>query len=213
MLHKASKRLSTRRTTTMLPSERKHIPYLALTQTCMQIRAEFRPMWLSTHRLPLNLTDTYFKAFFPTRTPRTLARFKPQTKTVIDLRIWVRKEEIDHCDVTRLFRHKARFPRCTITCQGLPDMKEKTLRELERVMNHSNPVWTEWMSGNRISQVRLRLARDKTVSLTAVVKEKFAEPWMKVISAKPPKGALEESLKRFGLEDDFWKAEFCVDYS
>ncbi|KAF2623746.1 hypothetical protein BU25DRAFT_173782 [Macroventuria anomochaeta] len=231
MLHKRPKKVcklavyhSSRKSTNLPAAERKPVPYLALTQTCMQIRAEFRPMWLSMHRVPLNFMDTYFKAFFPARIPPTLARFKPHVLTSSSLRIWVRKDDLGStancCDATRLFKHKARFPDCAITCQSLSSTEDSILRDLEWLINHKNAAWRKSVIGGSISQVRFGLDTDwdtgkKTVAVDMVVKERFAEPWMKIISAAPPKGAMERFLRHFGFElhSRPWKTRVSVDYS
>lgn len=225
VLHKTPKNVAKQRTSPWQSHQSpasngpKPFPYIALTQTCMQIRAEFRPMWLPTHRIPFNLTDSYFKAFFPTRIRKALVRFKPHADTIVGFRVWVRKGDLgtrwDGCDVTRLLRHKARFPDCTIMCRGLLAVYEKLLRASDSFLNHSNLTWLMWIRTGRISQVRLGLdpEEDDQVSWVIVVKEKFAEPWMKALSTAPPKGAWEGAMERFGFESKFEKARFSVDYS
>lgn len=47
-----------------------------------------------------------------------------------------------------------------------------------------------------------------------VMKERFAEPWMKVISVKPSNDLVEGFLDQFGFESDVrWEARVSVDYS
>jgi hypothetical protein len=162
--------------------------------------------------------DKYFKAYHPSRIPETLARFIPNNVTASSLRIWVRKGELvsfrHAADMTRLFKYKARFPDCKVTCQGLPDVNVQVLRIVERAINHDDPTWRKWVSRSRISQVRFQSGRDeKEVYLTAVVKERFTEPWMKVLTTNPPAEALEQFRRRFGLHDKPWKVSFSVDYS
>jgi hypothetical protein len=225
MLYKTPRSLPAATTTTT--SKRKGVPYVALTQVCMQIRAEFRPMWLSTHRLPLSLTDAYFKAFFPAWTSRALARFKTHPNSIVAFRIWVRKGDMGTIfntrDATRLLRHKARFPNCTITCQGNPlIIKDALLQNVERILNHSNPTWLKWVNKGRISQIRLGLdTDDTTVKLILVLKERFTEPWMKVLHLPDPeqfyKDVAEEALSRFGFHahgnKNYTFLKFNVDYS
>ncbi|KAF1926484.1 uncharacterized protein M421DRAFT_217452 [Didymella exigua CBS 183.55] len=196
----------------------KPIPYLGLTQVCLQIRAEFRPMWLSTHRVPLNFTESYFKAFFLARVPK-VTRYNIFGLNTSSLRIWVRKDDLgtiwNGCMVTRLFKHKARFPTCAIACQSMPQTEEYTLRQLERLINHDDPVWKKAITTNKIGQVRLSLQPDKTtVAMHIVVKERFAEAWMKVLSEKPPHAVMEGFLRQFGFPaDGGWEAQVSVDYS
>jgi hypothetical protein len=189
----------------------------------MQIRAEFRPIWLSTHKVPLSLTDTYFKTFFPLRMPKGLTRFKNDSVAASNLRIWVRKDELgtsyNGCNATRLFKHKARFPTCAITCQSIPQTEDRILRDLELLTNHDHSAWRKAVISGRISQVRLGLNTEwnteKHVAMDIVVKERFAEPWMKGISVGPPVPLLEKFLRQFGFETESraWKTRISIDYS
>lgn len=176
-------------------------------------------MWLPTHRIPFSLMDSYFKAFFPARTPKALARFKPHVNTIVGFRIWVRTIDLGTrwagCDVTRLMRHKARFTGCTITCGGLILVHDRLLRALDSFLNHADPTWLTWIRTGRISQVRLDLDQDEVqLTVMVVVKEKFAEAWMKALASTPPVGAKERALKQFGFDNESGTVvQFSVDYS
>jgi len=176
-------------------------------------------MWLSTHRIPFIFTDSYFKAFFVARAPK-VTRSNIFGLKIFSLRIWVRKDDLgtvwNGCEVTRLFKHKARFPSCAIECQSLPEIvAEGTLRQLERLINHDARVWREAITASKFSRVRLCLQDDKqTPVMHIVVKERFSEPWMKVISKRPSPDGMAKFLKQFGLETDArWEARVSVDYS
>lgn len=176
-------------------------------------------MWLSTHRIPLNFTDSYFKIFFVARAPK-VARSNVFGLKNSSLRVWVRKDDLgtiwNGCNTTRLFKHKARFPSCAIECQSLPELvEERTLRQLERLINHDSSAWREAITTGKFSQIRLSLQMDKqTPIMHVVVKERFSEPRMKVISRRPSPFVMERFLKQFALErDDEWEARVSVDYS
>jgi hypothetical protein len=175
-------------------------------------------MWLSTHRIPFNLTESYLKTFFVARAPR-VTRCNIFGLKTSSLRIWVRKDDLgtvwNGCEVTRLFKHKARFPACAIECQSMPLAQESTLRQLERLINHDNAIWRRAITTGKISQVRLCLQTDKTtVVMHMVMKERFSEPWMKVISEKPSGEVMRGFLTQFDLElDAGWEARVSVDYS
>ena len=168
--------------------------------------------------------DTYFKTFFPQRTPKSLARFKAHSVAESNLRVWVRKEDLGtagNCgDATKLFKHKARFPSCAITCQSLPHMEDRTLRQLEQVMNHDNAAWRKAIISGKISQLRLGVDTlvhmdREMVFVDIVVKERFAEPWMKAVFGNPPDKAMEQFLRGLGFSWDGlpWKPRVGVDYS
>lgn len=187
----------------------------------MRVRAEFRSSWLSAYRVPLNFLNTYLKAFFPLRVSNALVRFKPDAAAATNLRIWVRQYNLgtafDGCDVTRLFKHKARFPHCIVTCQSILWSNAEALRDMELLINHDNPLWRKSVSRGRISQVRLGMnTNSRQITFSIVVKEKFAEPWMKVVSAAPPTGAVDRFLQQYGFvepEGHSWIARVSVDYS
>lgn len=191
----------------------------------MQIRAEFRLMWLSTHKIPLSLVTTYLKVFFPIRLPK-IPSFKPLALNAPNLRVFIRRDDMDsdHLDdVTRLLKHKARFPASVITCHSLPYYDGKVLRALERVINHSNVAWLQALSKGKFSQVRLGIhtttstwdGHKSQVAVDIVVKERFAEPWMKPTLKAPPAGDLDRFLERIGFAPDSiaWRVKVNVDYS
>lgn len=176
-------------------------------------------MWLSTHRIPFNFTDSYFKAFFVARASKVTRSNMFGLKTS-SLRVWVRKDDLgtvwNGCEVTKLFKHKARFPSCAIECQSLPEIvTEGTLLQLERLINHDATVWREAITAGKFSQIRLCLQDDKkTPVMHVVVKERLSEPWMKVISERPSPEVMARFLKQFDLETDAgWEARVSVDYS
>lgn len=70
------------------------------------------------------------------------------------------------------------------------------------------------MTVGRISQVRLSLNGTSTVVLYIVMKERFAEPWMKANSTRPP-DQLNGFLRQLGFELDnrTWEVHVSVDYS
>jgi len=196
--------------------KRKAIPYLALTQTCAQLRAEFRPMWLTTHRIPLSLVASYLKAFFPARLPKGM-QLKPLTLSTPSLRIFIRSEDFNSehfCDVTRLFKHKARFPGSVITCHSLPYYNYMVLQELDQFINNKNTAWMQSIKGDTISQVRLGSYTQSTFGVDIVVKERFAEPWMKVTWPQTTHN-IEPFLRGFGIiqSTTMSKVHVFVDYS
>ncbi|KAH6612024.1 hypothetical protein C7974DRAFT_89887 [Boeremia exigua] len=201
------------------PERRVIIPYLALTQTCRQIRDEFRPMWLSTPKIPLCLMVTYLKAFFPGRLPKAMRLEKPVLDTY-SLRAIVRRDDLDpHAmyDATRLLKHKARFPKCAITLQSLPYYSDSTLRKMERLINHDNSTWRQALLRGSISQIRLGVPHigPEIILTDIVMKERFAEPWMKPTLKYQADDVLKRFMGQLGfdLETISWQVRFYVDYS
>lgn len=222
--HKKKKRA--KNTKNLSPQEsahaRKPIPYIGLTQTCAQIRGEFRPMWLSSHQIPLECIATYINAFFPARLPGAKS-FEPDALGPASLRVWITEPDVEmefpH-DATQLFKFKARFPDCIITWRSLP-REEWYLRGLNTITNYNDTVWLKSLRGrSAISQIRLGLL--ETVAVNVVVKEAHSEPWMKTSSHWPTDSEYDLVKKRFGLDQDHgWDRdavegvviEFSVDYS
>ena len=158
------------------------------------------------------------------RMPKGLTRFENDGVAASSLRIWVRRDDLgtsyNGCNATRLFKHKARFPSCAITCQSIPQTEDRILRGLELLTNHDHTSWRKAVISGRISQVRLGLGTElntdkKHVVMDIVVKERFEEPWMKVISVGPPIPLVEKFLRQFGFEREScaWKTRTSVDYS
>lgn len=173
-------------------------------------------MWLTTHKIPLSLVTSYLKAFFPARLPKGM-QFKPLTLSTHSLRIFIRNQDLNSghlCDVTRLFKHKARFPGSVITCDSLPYYDHMVLQELDRFINNSNTAWMQSIKGGRISQVRLGSCTKTTFAADIVVKERFAEPWMKVTWPQTTHH-IEPFLRGFGIipSTTMSKVHVSVDYS
>lgn len=89
------------------------------------------------------------------------------------------------------------------------------MRQLERMINHGASFWREAIRTGKFSQIRLCLQNDKkTPVMHIVIKERFSEPWMKVISKRPSLKDIAKFLNRFGLDlDARWEARVSVDYS
>ncbi len=180
-------------------------------------------MWLSTHKIPLSYVNAYLKAFFPLRLPKAI-RIKHSSLVNSTLRIFVRRENLityHLCDVTRLIKHKARHPNCTITCLSLPNSQESVLHGMERILNHDNGAWMHSVGSGRFSQIRIGVheqqgTRGTSYTMTAmdvVVKERFAESWMK--PSYPNKDDVDRFLEQFGFIRDGsrWHVRLYVDYS
>lgn len=97
----------------------------------------------------------------------------------------------------------------------MPLVEESTLHQLEKLINHDDEVWRKAITTNKISQIRLSLQSDKTtVVMQVVIKERFAELWMKVLSERPPKDVMDRFLCQFGFTADVgWETRVSVDYS
>ena len=206
--------IPTRRLDRQKPVHRfKPIPYIGLTQTCTQIRAEFRPMWLSSHQIPLERMATYVKAFFPVRLPGAVS-FEPDALGPARLRIWIREQTFYPHDATQLFKFKARFPDCVVTWHSLA-YQDRYLQDLNRIISYNSTLWLKSLSGrSRISQVRLGVK--EPVFMNVVVKETHSEPWMKKSFHAVTASEFDWFKKRFGWDReavDGVEIRFSVDSS
>ena len=214
MIHDTSKNMAKKAKRS--PQESAHtpkpIPYIGLTQTCAQIRAEFRPMWLSSHQIHLECMATYVKAFFPVRVPNVVS-FESDALGPASLRVWIRKHdhEIDYPqDATQLFKFKARLPDCVVTWHSLA--YERYQQDLNRIINYNSTVWRKSLSGrSMISQVRLGF--QETVVMKVVVKERHSEPWTKNGFHKVIASEFDSFKERFGWDREAVDARVVVDFS
>lgn len=166
--------------------------------------------------------STYITAFFPSRLPETID-IQPYRLGPTHLRVWLRADDLNlDCsgyrpDMTRLFKLKARFPGCCITWDAFAyAYPDKTLRVLSQIINNDNARWLKLLRGPHISQIRLGVCPVRSaLRMSIVVKERYAEAWMKTIPA--PRKDVEVFAARVGwdtkaLRKDFWVG-MGVDYS
>jgi hypothetical protein len=190
----------------------KVIPFLGLTQSCALIRTEFRPMWLSTNRVPFCALTNYLKVFYPpTPTdPEARKRFKSfQGQPAGNLRIWVRKTELEDTDILRLLKHRQRFPGLNLQFTAQDTIPNGKLSPLSLLIDNDNPKWTKWIKGSIITQVRLMWS----ASVRIVIKERYAPDWMKV-TLYPNRRIDEKFVESFGLADlaKAWSISWGVGY-
>jgi hypothetical protein len=198
----------------------KPLPYIGLTQVCTQIRHEFRPLWLSTHRFPLYVLDKYLKAFFPAplRLSQTNEEVKKRIANYIDpkgkLEIRVNRPGLIDMDIRSLLKFQARFPRYELVpSNATPNLvSEETMASLTILMTNATALWTKYLQGNITTQVRIRAdsARNEN-ELHIVIKEHCAPEWMK--RNVHPRAIPEGYLASLGLDDLSWDVNFGVDYS
>jgi hypothetical protein len=195
------------------------IPYMGLTQASSLIRSEFRPAWLSTHKIPLCALTPYLKAFFPHKLPiakpEVQKLLRSQTTTTGRLRIWIFSEELKDAEITRLIRHVNRFPDARITFHSFSNVEQSTLNQLNLLVNNRTARWVVDILGHRITQVRVQ---DQTVRL--VYAERWAPQWMRPMATAPRSPDKDEMTVALGLADlqlgDAWRAwdiQYGVDYS
>jgi hypothetical protein len=188
------------------------LPYIGLTQSCSVLRSEFRPAWLSTHKIPLRVLTAYLKAFFPCPDPRASLeaqkRLASQTSTAGSLRVWIRKSELANVDITRLIRHAVRLPGCRITMHALPDVPTLVLDCLQVLVTNKTNRWISGIRNYKITQVRL-----VNLVVRIVVAERCAPRWMRPLlpTISAPDG-YTQGLGLVELEKG-WTIHYGVDYS
>lgn len=169
---------------------------------------------MGSHKIPLCALDNYLSAFFPSRLKETKAHFEASTNTAGELRIFLRQDDMRGRDLLRLVKHKLRFPDYTIVFQQLAAVSEVRARGLEQLVNNQHPTWNRWIRRNDVvSQIRIGLSSQHSAgdTITVVMKEKHALPWMKptlnqiVPNDFPPSIGLDKVTH--------WQISFAVDYS
>ncbi|KAF2125063.1 hypothetical protein P153DRAFT_400560 [Dothidotthia symphoricarpi CBS 119687] len=205
------------RTSTEEPEkpESKPIPYAGLTQVCSQIRSEFRPLWLSGHKIPVHALERYFKIFLPPPPARDRERFDSYYNPAGKLRIWVRKNELLDYDALKFVKVQRRLPNYTFVFQSVSHTSHLLMEGLMRILDNRNPTWVKWIRSHVVSQIRLSpdYRSPNVHSVHIVVKERYATSWMKVamqMDADIPSGYLA-SIGLDGLKG--WRVSFGVDYT
>ena len=189
------------------------LPYLALTQTSIKIRSEFRGWWMEAHLIPLCELDRYFSTFFPTlpRDSVDQQRLSSFFKDSGSLRIWVRANELKTIDILRLLKFKLRFPDYKIVLEHPPSVEADVIAGLSTLVNNKHPKWLQWLRGNIITQARLKPCRTGGHVFHFVVKVDWAENWMRpCLTRRIPDGF----LSTLGLDGiAHWTFDFTVCYS
>lgn len=195
----------------------KPLPHIGLTQTNSLIRSEFRPAWLSTHKIPLSLLPTYLKAFYPPPKPNTSPslqqKLDSQSRPNGSLRLLIRESEIPDIDIIPIIRHAARFPSFSLTCLGMPGVDAALLASIQGVLDNKTEAWTRDVREKRVTQLRLMANGRSRARMRIVVKERWAEEWMKEGITKDDLAG--EYVRSRGLEGtaEFWRVAFGVEYT
>jgi hypothetical protein len=192
---------------------------MGLTQACSQLRSEFRPTWLSTHKIPLSALDTYLRTFYPhadpSASPEAQRRLDTQYSPSGSLRIWIRTSELADMNIIKLLKHGTRFPDFTFSVHALPDVSAKMLASIQALVVNKTARWVSGLHNNKISQVRLNPKGNLNApAIRVVVRERYAVPWMKRLLAnhRIVASGYTESLG-LGEVEKVWDFEFGVDYS
>jgi hypothetical protein len=110
---------------------------------------------------------------------------------------------IDFRNFMRLLKHKVQYPNHTITCHAIPTTDASTLQWLEQIINNTNPVWMQWIKGNKMQKVEIggnsyeSWSARKTLHIS--MKDPYAEAWMMTPNTSP--GYLEH-LNRLGIPSE-----------
>lgn len=197
-------------TSTPPPGLRKPVfPFLGLTQTCRKIRSEFRPWWMTVHRIPFCELAKYISVFLRSPPKKDRDRCKTYFNPAGTLRVHVRLSELENMDIISLIRLKERLPDYKIIFEHGRDVPDVLAFGLNQIVHHRDPVWRQWIRGKRITQLRCR-STSNTHKFHIVVREEWSEPWMKrAINPRMP----DNYLRKFDLEDIvYWSFGFAVCY-
>jgi hypothetical protein len=187
----------------------------------MLIRSEFRPAWLSTHRVPLSALDDYLRIYYPPIAPDASPEAKRRLETQYcpkgTLRIWIRTSELRDTNILRLLKHAARFPEFRFSVNGGLDVSAEILESIHALLSVKTPRWIQGVRNNKIGAVRLKYIKgdvDFGPTIGVVVKERYSLPWMRPVYGY--QGALiggYAELLGLGEVAKAWTIGFAVDYS
>ena len=206
------RRENKRKRRTASNSKAEQLPFAGLTQSCSSIRAEFRPLWMDAHRIPLCALDRYLSAFHPSppRNEQALKRFNSFFNPAGSLRLFLRTEELAYWDMLRLIQHQVRFPDFTVNFESLHDGRAAEAKAFAEILHNEHPEWVKLIRAKTVRQVRPWFDNPPN-SMRIVMKEKLAPLWMKATAQmKIPDGY----LATLGLDTIRCKnIKFGVEYS
>ncbi|PVH98952.1 hypothetical protein DM02DRAFT_25018 [Periconia macrospinosa] len=187
------------------------LPYMALGQTCAQIRAEFHPQWLNQVCVPLCTIEPFIQTFFPStqRKTTTTTTGRLQLWRGVDrIRIFLRPSELERRNITRLVKLRNRLPDVTFEFSHLEWQESKIQPvDMQQLLNNRHPVWLHWLKTHAVSAVHVALYNPDPIRI--VVKDKDAPGWMRNYFSNIP----DKYLESLGLE---WarsgSIKFGVDY-
>ncbi|RMZ73580.1 hypothetical protein GMOD_00008112 [Pyrenophora seminiperda CCB06] len=192
------------------------LPYIGLTQTCILIRKEFRPLWLSTHAFPLGVMDGYLKAFFPLplRASKASAEVRERIMSYSNpagsLRLYITYDDVD---LHKLLTFQLRFPHYSIApvLEHL-HIPQQGVHFVKAALQNKNPKWVSWLKQHVITQVRLGEKRALGVVVHIVIKDRHFpgfDPTSHYMRARNH----DEFLKSLGLSESIGcTVEFGVHY-
>jgi hypothetical protein len=168
---------------------------------------------MDTHRIPLCNVNKYLRTFFPPRPKSDKAYYASKGK----LRVFLHLSQLHNRDLLPLIKHVHRFPRRAVETVHFNGQISEQAQGLGQLLEHRNPTWIRWISGNVISQVRLDQSDVQHNSIILVVKEKHATAWMKSMASPSPSGIHANDylvfLASVGLNTIVgWEFHFRVDY-
>lgn len=141
------------------------IPFLGFTQTCTLIRAEFRPQWLATHRVPLFAVQGYLQAFYPELPIPAPCGLQERMKAYVNpnatLRISIGPQNLAGLNLAPLLKHALRYPDMTIEVMKPARLKiphhdvRHVAKHLPRMLDYRDPLWVCYLQEDIIFRVGL----------------------------------------------------------
>jgi hypothetical protein len=128
------------------------VPYLGLSQSCREIRREFRPLWLAAHVVSLYDAELYLRSF-PDTTSLTLY-VMPYTQSDFTQ---------SDFDILPLLKTLAAKPNIDITVKSGGNRHitgSSSVGSLMAVFGNRNEKWLQHISGGGFSHVPLRVYGD-----------------------------------------------------
>jgi hypothetical protein len=124
--------------------------------------------------------------------------------------------------MTSVFRLKANHPNTKVILEGSNSIDKfgrfvtrgPDVKALSRLLDHTNPLWLNWVRWGIITQIRIDKSSHQSVSIRIVVKYRCLEEWMSVGSCFNPKHSPLARLMILGLGLD-WKGltvDFGIQY-
>jgi hypothetical protein len=140
------------------------VPFLSLTQSCRQIRTEFRTWWLEQLTVSMHNIHAYLRAFFAIlQVPSVILNQAVQVNTT-SIRI---NAAACNADLVPLLKMRALQPNISIFVDWDSDYAHCS-EPWSAMFNNENSTWLRWITDGTIRQARVT-----TRSMSATVASRY----------------------------------------
>jgi hypothetical protein len=175
--------------------------FLGLTQSCRQVRSEFRMWWLSTTTVLLCDVQPYFRAFI--ETPRTPMKEAFKTFQAAGGSLRIRGSLCSEVDLVPMLKLKAIHPEIHISFEWEKGPLERCSKPFDSILTNRNSTWLRWITSGTLKVARVTLRSGPRLYIRLVLRKQHLDTWL-----GPHQGSSHRishgDLVKVGLPTDQW---------